>query len=145
MITLPPEYKAIRKFPGYFWNTNEQKLYSIKNGGILKPLKPANHLSGYGPCDPHYQVSINGNRRYIFLHKLDKLLVDPYEIPSTSPFYDKNLTSRITITARDLLKEWLELHDTECRFDHHGYCQEHFLEDKEDCIVAKTRNFIDES
>jgi hypothetical protein len=41
-----------------------------------------------------------------------------------------------------LLKRWLDVHDTGCRYDHHGYCQEHFLEDKGDCIVFLTGKFL---
>lgn len=44
--------------------------------------------------------------------------------------------------AEDLLNEWLELHDSPCRFDHHGYCQEHFLQDKDECIVQKTKKYL---
>lgn len=42
----------------------------------------------------------------------------------------------------DLLEKWLEIHDTECWYDHHGYCQEHFLEDKGSCIVELTRKIL---
>jgi len=44
--------------------------------------------------------------------------------------------------AKDLLEAWAEIHDTPCRFDHHGYCQEHYLEDRDDCIVKRTKDFI---
>ena len=44
--------------------------------------------------------------------------------------------------AEALLKEWLELNDTPCRFDHHGYCQEHFGQEGDDCIVQRTRAFL---
>lgn len=47
-----------------------------------------------------------------------------------------------TDKAKALLEEWLEIHDTPCRFDHHGYCQEHYLQDKGECIVELTRNFL---
>lgn len=46
--------------------------------------------------------------------------------------------------ADSLLKEWLEIHDTPCRFDHHGYCQEHFLQNADDCIVARTREYLND-
>ena len=36
MIALPIEYEKT-KYPGYFWNMNDKKLYSIKSG-VLKPL-----------------------------------------------------------------------------------------------------------
>lgn len=44
--------------------------------------------------------------------------------------------------AEALLMEWLELNDTPCRFDHHGYCQEHFLQEGNECIVRRTRAFL---
>lgn len=44
--------------------------------------------------------------------------------------------------AEYLLKEWVEIHDAPCRYDHHGYCQEHYLE--EDCIVKRTKDFLNE-
>ena len=39
MITLPSELKAIRGFPGYFYREADKQLFSIKIGGVLKPLK----------------------------------------------------------------------------------------------------------
>lgn len=38
MVTLPPEFIAI-KWAGYFWNTVDKTLYSVKITGTLKPLK----------------------------------------------------------------------------------------------------------
>jgi hypothetical protein len=38
MVTLPPEFIAI-KYPGYFWNTIDNTLYSVKITGTLKPMK----------------------------------------------------------------------------------------------------------
>ncbi len=46
--------------------------------------------------------------------------------------------------AESLLETWLDIHNTECRYDHHGYCQEHYLEPKGECIVELTRNFLNE-
>jgi len=43
-----------------------------------------------------------------------------------------------------LLQEWLDIHDEPCHHDHHGYCQAHFLEDKGNCIVERTRNLLKE-
>jgi len=45
--------------------------------------------------------------------------------------------------AEHLLKEWLDIHDEPCHYDHHGYCQAHFLEEKGECIVERTRNFLE--
>lgn len=47
-------------------------------------------------------------------------------------------------TAEYLLKEWLDVHDEPCYYDHHGYCQAHFLQEKGECIVELTRNFLKE-
>lgn len=44
--------------------------------------------------------------------------------------------------AIDLLKEWLEAHNDKCWYDHHGYCQAHFLQPKGECIVERTRNYL---
>ena len=37
MVTLPKDFVATR-YPGYFWNVVEKKLYSIKVTGELKPM-----------------------------------------------------------------------------------------------------------
>ncbi len=44
---------------------------------------------------------------------------------------------------RAALTVWAELHeDGDCRYDHHGACQEHYLGDP--CIVAETRAALKE-
>ena len=80
MVTLPPEYTATRLF-GYFWNTKEQPLYSIKMAGYLRPLtvtKPNrwNEL----PC-PAYGVSDKGRKRYLLVSDLKKLTTQDSVIP----------------------------------------------------------------
>ena len=35
-----------------------------------------------------------------------------------------------------LLRRFVEISGSECRLDHHGYCQEHFVE--KNCVVAET-------
>ena len=45
------------------------------------------------------------------------------------------------MSAIELLQEWVDIHGETCRYDHHGYCQEHFLE--EDCIVKRSRILIE--
>ena len=37
MVTLPDNF-TMTKYPGYFWNVLDKKLYSIKVTGELKPL-----------------------------------------------------------------------------------------------------------
>lgn len=80
MVTLPPEYTATKYF-GYFWNTKEQRLYSIKIGGILRPLKVTkpnrwNELPG-----PAYRVSDKGWKRYLLVSDLKKLTTQDSIIP----------------------------------------------------------------
>jgi len=65
MVTLPEEFVATR-FSGYFWNIKDQRLYSIKVTGELKPLKHIkpnyfNRLQGTGG----YRVSVRGYRRIL--------------------------------------------------------------------------------
>ena len=73
MVTLPKDFVAIR-YPGYFWNLKEQKLYSMKVTGVLRPLagpyKP-NPFNNY-TC-PVYQISVGGHKRGIGIDYLKKL------------------------------------------------------------------------
>ena len=70
MISLPTEFVST-KYPGYFWNTKEEKLYSIKSG-VLKPLVYR------GPCrwnyfQSCYSVSVDGTKRSLYTDYLKKL------------------------------------------------------------------------
>lgn len=73
MVTLPNEFVAV-KYPGYFWNLTDKKLYSLKVSGILKklagPYKPNsfNHLN-----EPAYKVSVNGSRKILTVSYLQNL------------------------------------------------------------------------
>lgn len=70
MVVLPREFVAI-KYPGYFWNTLNQKLYSIKVTGELKPLayNKGGWYNGHQVL-PGYRVSKNGTRHTIPLDHL---------------------------------------------------------------------------
>ena len=73
MVTLPVDFVAT-KYPGYFWNVREKKLYSIKITGELKPM--AFHRGGrfYGyMVEPGYQVSVKGRKRTLALDYLNGL------------------------------------------------------------------------
>lgn len=65
MVTLPKDFVAT-KYPGYFWNIIEKKLYSLKVTGELRKL--AYHKGGYFNghwFEPGYRISVNGKyRRY---------------------------------------------------------------------------------
>lgn len=69
---------------------------------------------------------------------LDEIRGDPnYEHPKIVKLKKNNDAKTL-----ELLAEWLKINDTECRFDHHGYCQEHYL--GTDCIVLRTRKLLQE-
>ena len=72
MVTLPEEFVAT-KYPGYFWNTKEQRLYSLKVDGVLKPLAitTPNHWNNLP--DRAYRISVEGRKRYMLLSKLKEL------------------------------------------------------------------------
>ena len=67
MVTLPPEFVAIR-YPGYFWNTKTQELFSLKVGGVLMKLK-LQFRNYYHEYDG-YALSENGVKRYMPLDQL---------------------------------------------------------------------------
>lgn len=72
MVVLPAEY-VMTRWPGYFWNTVQQRLYSIKSG-VLKPMKSHQgwNRGGYN-IPPGYVVSVFGERRQASLHYLQGL------------------------------------------------------------------------
>lgn len=71
MVTLPKDFVAT-KYDGYFWHLEEQKLYSIKVGGVLRPLvKP--RISKYTYGQDVYQVSNKGKSRFLFIDELLQL------------------------------------------------------------------------
>lgn len=78
MIVFPPEFVKTR-YPGYFWDTKRQQLYSIKIDGLLKPLtlrkKFCQKLNGSLILSdiPNYRISVNGKRRYLFLMELKNI------------------------------------------------------------------------
>ncbi len=57
------------KYPGYFWDLIENKLYSIKSG-TLKPLKMTKWKGQY-----YYSVSVNGTKKYLLLPYLRSKLL----------------------------------------------------------------------
>ena len=79
MVTLPREFVAT-KYPGYFWNINNNQLYSVKVTGMLKPLvkqppNPFNHFAN------GYRVSVNGNNRFLSMDYLAGLKPRPTKFP----------------------------------------------------------------
>ena len=85
MVTLPKEFVAT-KYPGYFWNIADQKLYSVKVTGMLKPLAKVfpnqfNHFRE-GFC-----VSVRGQKRVLELSYLKTLK----PMPSVFPVYEPEM------------------------------------------------------
>ena len=73
MVVMPDEFVATR-YPGYFWNTDDQKLYSIKVTGELRPLAFQKGFVYYGrQIEPGYQISVRGQKRTMTLAYLKTL------------------------------------------------------------------------
>lgn len=74
MITFPDGFVAIA-FPGYFWNTKDEKLYTMKVTGTLRPMQRCDPV----PHDEHgqasYRVSVNGVRRRLTTAQIKRMLV----------------------------------------------------------------------
>jgi hypothetical protein len=63
MVTLPKDFVATR-YPGYFWHVTQQKLYSLKVTGELRPMKfETGGTFGWRVIQPGYKVSVDGQRR----------------------------------------------------------------------------------
>lgn len=72
MIVFPSGY-CKTKYPGYFWNVNDQKLYSIKSG-VLKPLTLRKAFyNRYVDFPIGYNVSNNGVSRFVSLETLKQI------------------------------------------------------------------------
>lgn len=73
MVTLPVDFVATR-YPGYFWNIKEKKLYSLKVTGELKPMAFFKGGTWYGVThEPGYKISVNGVRRKYNMKYLNSL------------------------------------------------------------------------
>ena len=73
MVTLPKDFVATR-YPGYFWNVTEKKLYSLKVTGELRPLTFFKGGTFHGvQYEPGYKISVNGERRKYTMQYLGKL------------------------------------------------------------------------
>lgn len=76
MVRLPEEFIAT-KFPGYFFNTANKTLYSLKVSGELRalPLHKPSHWNRLKT--PAYRVSVKGNRRVYLQVELERLAAKP--------------------------------------------------------------------
>lgn len=73
MVTLPKDFVATR-YPGYFWNVVEKKLYSLKVTGELRAM--AFHRGFYykgRQIEPGYAISVKGIRKRYTMRYLNSL------------------------------------------------------------------------
>lgn len=90
MISFPSSFVKL-KYPGYFWNVDENALYSIKVGGVLKKMKLHEKSMQYGKLVHflHYRLSHEGKSRSVshemLVRKLSK--VDPANLKESVDFH----------------------------------------------------------
>lgn len=94
MVTLEPQFIAT-KYPGYFFNSDDEQLYSLKVDGVLKPLKfhkpnHFNHLFNFPVklrdgsrvwTTGGYYVSVKGNKKFYPIEALKDLVPTNVTIP----------------------------------------------------------------
>lgn len=92
MINSPETLTPVPNHPGYFWDIEKEKLFSLKVGGeyrelTCRRLHPAAFNYGrmkYSKLKPGqlvYTVSVNGRCRYLAVSHLKKLKMVDYDIP----------------------------------------------------------------
>lgn len=91
MIYFPATLTPVPNYPGYFWDVESHKIYSLKVGGVLRELKrkrvhPAmfNYGNWHGriaPGDLYYSLSKNGRSRVMLVKDLKRLELVHYDMP----------------------------------------------------------------
>ena len=84
MITFPDGFVAT-KYPGYFWNTADEKLYTMKVTGILRPMRMSYPAPQYECTQASYQVRVNGVRRRLTTDQIKRILVPNGTVPIVNP------------------------------------------------------------
>lgn len=66
MIQFPSEFVKT-PWPGYFWHQTEERLYSIKVRGVLRPMKLKREFYSprTGKIPEGYCISVNGHRKIV--------------------------------------------------------------------------------
>mgnify|MGYP000290589678 CR=1 FL=1 len=73
MIKLPDNFVPTR-YPGYFWNVSDKKLYSLKVHGELRAMTMRKAVTMYGVYYPAvYRISVRGIKRNFTLDYLNSL------------------------------------------------------------------------
>lgn len=91
MIYFPATLTPVPFYPGYFWDVQSHKLYSLKVGGVLREMKmhcvhPIMLRRGYwggrlSVGDKYYRLSKEGHRRTMLLNELKRLQLVHYDMP----------------------------------------------------------------
>lgn len=89
MIKFPDDFVALKRYPGYFWSTTEQRLYSMKVSGILRPLSTqkaygyvVNKLGLY-PGERYWSISKNGRSSFLTESRINRIVEKDHQIPIT--------------------------------------------------------------
>jgi len=72
MVRLPEEFIGT-KFDGYFFNTKNETLYSIKVQGVLRPMKLRYPCIYSNITTPAFYISVNGVSKAYMLKDLKEL------------------------------------------------------------------------
>ena len=80
MIIFPIEFKAIKGHPGYFFNTTDECVYSIKIGGVLKKLSKRFPNRWTGIPTPYYELYNKGRRRCVEVDTIRSRLLQDHTI-----------------------------------------------------------------
>jgi len=88
MIYFPATLTPVPLCPGYFWDVEKHKMYSLKIGGVLRELKRkklwggvAYHFPRQAPSSYFYTLYNKGRRRYMFVEDLKRLELVHYDMP----------------------------------------------------------------
>ncbi len=79
MVKFPKKFVQLDRFPGYYWNTEEKHLYSIKVTGVLRKLTFHKGFNGYArgtylEIPPGYQISMHGAKRYLAVSSIERMV-----------------------------------------------------------------------
>lgn len=73
MITFPDGFVAT-KFPGYFWNTTDEKLYTMKVTGVLRAMRRCDPAPYEVDGQPSYRISVQGIRQRLTISQIKRTL-----------------------------------------------------------------------
>lgn len=85
MIQFPHSFVQLERYPGYYWNVEEKRLYSLKVSGVLTPMKlkrayrGPDGRGGFIDTEAGYQISVDGVRRKLTQRYLSTIKV-PQEV-----------------------------------------------------------------